>query len=399
MDDPARPPRFWSLDALRGACALVVFLSHWHLWSNFTPHGSFEIPLRATLDGIYQILGAITWPTGGHHPAVIGFFVLSGFCIHFPFEWKLRHMPAVSPIWWDYFRSRFRRILPVYWVACALGLLFVGIQRAWPAPEPLLELHATTTPLHAAVRVGGIAGVFPEEIFAGNYLLNTVAVEMVMYALYPLFYRFAARGAWAGLGAGFLLLHGLAVLLLAWASPYWVFNSVFMLGLFWYGGAWAAHVFVTRGWRASGAQLGVAWAVFLLSKLLPYFYGLNILKQAAWAVVCVLGLTWVLGAEQRRVARAEGRVIGVLRYIGHLSYSLYAVHTPIIMLASWALLVGLGTRDYTLQLAATLVSSLAVTLLVHHGVERKFYRPRGSSCSAPGIDLAAREPSDHRARE
>lgn len=380
MDDVARPPRFWSINALRGCCALVVFLSHWHLWSNFAPRGEFQCGLRFTFEVIYQSISGITWPTGGHHPAVLGFFVLSGFCIHFPFEWKLRRTSEAPPIWRSYFRGRFWRIMPVYWAACVLGLIYVAAQHSWPADDPMLQLHSRATVAHVLVRFAGLAGVYPDEIIAGNYLLNTVAVEMVMYAVYPLIHRMAARGAWFGLGLSFLLMQGAAVLLLIWVTPYWVFNSVFMLGIFWYAGALAAHLFLSRGWRATGAQLGAAWAFFLLTKLelVPTFYGLNLIKQAAWGLVCMLGITWVLRAEERRSAPRIGPVIAGLCFTGRISYTLYAVHTPIIMLTTWALLIGFGCRNYLVQLAATMVVSLGVTLLVYHGIERRFYRPRGT---------------------
>jgi peptidoglycan/LPS O-acetylase OafA/YrhL len=378
MDPVARPPRFWSLDALRGGCALVVFLSHWHLWSTFTPQGAFERGLHIALDGIYDALSAVTWPTGGHHPAVIGFFVLSGFCIHFSYEWKLRQSPPPLPVWRNYFLSRFLRIMPVYWTACALGLLFVAVQRGWPASDSLLNLHATATPLQIVVRFAGLAGLFPEEIFAGNYLLNTVAVEMIVYAVYPAIHRFAARGAWRELGLVFLLLHAIAIVLLSWVTPYWVFNSVFMLGLFWYAGALAAHLFVARDWRATGAQLGAAWIFFLVTKLVPHFYGLTFIKQAAWGLVCMLGISWVLGSEERHGAAKAESIIRALRHTGRLSYTLYAVHAPIIMLTTWALLTRTNCRDYLVQLIATLLASLAVTILVYHGVERRFYRPRNA---------------------
>jgi len=334
----ARPPRFWSLDVLRGGCALVVFFSHWHLWSHFAPRGAGERGLHAALDAANDAVRALFWPTGGHHPAVLGFFVLSGFCIHYPFEWRLHHGQSTKPAWPDYFRNRFLRIMPVYWTACLLGLIFVAVQTLHPVPDTLLSLHADSPGAHVAVRFLGVAGFFPEEIFAGNYLLNTVAVEIVMYALYPLVYRFAARGAWLGLGLTFLALHGLAIALLPWVTAYWVFNSVFMLGIFWYAGALAAHLFVARGWRASGAHLGLAWACFLVTKLVPGFYGLTLIKQAAWGLVCVLGIGWALRREECSPTAGDKAVIRALRYTGRLSYALYAVHTPAIMFATWALL-------------------------------------------------------------
>ncbi len=371
----ARPPRFWSLDVMRGVCALIVFLSHWHLWSDFTPANAFERGLHTTFDALYDATRALTWPTGGHHPAVLGFFVLSGFCIHYPYEWRLHHGQNATPAWSDYFLNRFRRIMPVYWAACLLGLVFVAAQTLHPAADALLALHAYSPWRHVTVRFVGVAGLFPEEIFAGNYLLNTVAVEMVMYAAYPLIHPFAARGAWRGLGLTFLALHGFAIALLPWVTAYWVFNSVFMLGIFWYAGAFAAHLFVARAWRATGAQLGLAWAGFLVTKLIPNFYGLTLVKQAAWGLVCMLAISWSLRREEHTPAAGQGRLIGALRTTGHLSYALYAVHTPVIMLATWALLSA-GLRSYSLQLAVTLTASLAVTVAVYYGIERRFYRPR-----------------------
>jgi peptidoglycan/LPS O-acetylase OafA/YrhL len=365
----------WTLDALRGACAGVVFLSHWHLWSDFAPQGAIETAVRRAFDGVYEAFVIGTWPLGGHHPAVLGFFVLSGFCIHFPFEWRLRHGGG-APSWREYFRRRFLRIMPVYWGACLLGLAFVALECARPGGLPLLTLHAAAPAAHVAVRLAGVSGVYPDEIFAGNYLLNTVAVEMLMYAAYPLIHRFAARGAWRALGAVFLGLHLAAIALLPWVTPFWVFNSVLMLGLFWYAGALAAHLYVTRGWTVRSRTVGLAWAAFLGVKLIPHFYGLNLVKQAAWVVVCVLGLVWALRRETDRADVSHRPLIRALRWTGRVSYSLYAVHTPAIMLATWALLVFAGCRDYFWQLAATLAASIVATLAMHYGVERRFYRPR-----------------------
>src|SRR4051794_27586514 len=65
---PPLAPRLWSLDALRGSCALIVFLNHWHLWSGFAPQGRLQEAIRNGGDSLYAILHAVSWPTGGHHP-------------------------------------------------------------------------------------------------------------------------------------------------------------------------------------------------------------------------------------------------------------------------------------------------------------------------------------------
>ena len=86
-ESPASPfVRNWSLDMLRGGCAVTVFLNHWILWSNFTPVGAIETNLQTGFAALYQAFTVLTWPTGGQHPAVICFFVLSGYCVHGIFE-------------------------------------------------------------------------------------------------------------------------------------------------------------------------------------------------------------------------------------------------------------------------------------------------------------------------
>lgn len=370
------PARLWSLDVLRGVCAGIVFLSHWHLWSDFPPQGLFARFLHALGAQLHDTLAYLTWPTGGHHPAVLGFFVLSGFCIHYPFERRaLAGEPP--PRWSDYFRRRFLRIIPVYWAACALGAIFVVAQQHWPAPSPLLTLHADGSLSDIVVRVTALAGVYPKEIFAGNYILTTVTVEMFMYALYPLIYGAAARGRWVGLGMVFVLSHALAIGLLRFFTPYWVFNSVFMLGLFWYAGALAAHLFLTHRPNVSWFWVLATWIVFLIAKAAPPFPGLNLLKQALWGLVCTVGLLAVIRLDQARPQLAQERPIRALIWVGSISYSLYALHTPAIMLANWALL-HLGLTNYLLQLTATMAASVVVTLGVYYGVERYFYRPATS---------------------
>jgi peptidoglycan/LPS O-acetylase OafA/YrhL len=371
---PTAPARLWSLDALRGLCAGIVFLSHWHLWSNFPPSGPAENVIRTIGEFLHNTFTLLTWPTGGQHPAVIAFFVLSGFCIHYPFERRaLQGTPAAD--WPGYFRRRFRRIAPVYWTACILGLLFVLAEVLQPSGSPLLQLHAQGSTEDIVVRVAGLSGVYPREILAGNYTLTTVTVEIFMYVAYPLFHRYAMRGAWSGLGLMFLLLQVLAVALLRFVTPFWIYNSVLMLGIFWYGGALAAHLYLNGKDRVRGWSVLVAWIVFLGLKALPHFTGLNLLKQAVWGLVCTLGTLWAVRLEQRRPALGNQWLLSRLRGVGDVSYSLYAMHTPAIMLATWALLQ-IGARDYVLQLAATMVAGVVATFATYRGIERVFYRPR-----------------------
>ncbi|MDB6169518.1 MAG: Acyltransferase family protein [Verrucomicrobia bacterium] len=380
MDSTPSPPavtpsRLWSLDVLRGACALAVFLCHWHLWSDFAPRGAFERFVRGFLENGYSAFVNLTWPTGGHHPAVICFFVLSGFCIHYPAA--LRTLDGQPhPAWSVYFRRRFRRIMPAFWAACLLGLIFVLVEARHPSGSILLGEHATGSPGEISLRFAGLSGFYPREIFGGNYPLTTVAVEIVMYALYPAFHYFASRGHWTGLGLAFLALQVVALQLLNFLTPFWVFNSVLMLGIFWYVGALAADRFVKGRAHVRGIWFLLSWLGFLGLKGIPHFYGLNIIRQDAWAVVCALGMLWALGREARDPGARGRPLIRAMRYSGRISYSVYAMHAPAIMLATWLMIVVIGNRDYLLQLGATFTAALVATMVTFYGVERMFYRPR-----------------------
>jgi peptidoglycan/LPS O-acetylase OafA/YrhL len=384
-------PRFWTLDALRGLCALVVFLSHWHLWSDFAPQGRVEQGIHATLAWCNNSFNLLAWPTGGNHPAVICFFVLSGFCIHYPFERRVR-AGSTALDWREHYRRRFWRIMPVYWGAALLGLGLVAAEASHRSGNPLLALHSLASADEIAARLLGVYGIYPREILAGNYPLNTVAVEMVIYAVYPWFHFQAVRDRWCALGATFIGLQFAGLALLAWITPFWVFNSVLMLGVFWYAGAFAARVFVVGGTRSYARELLLAWLVFLALKAIPHFYGLNVLKQNAWGLVCTFGLLQCLHLEQARPAAAARPGSMALRYVGEVSYSLYVVHAPAIMLASW-LLLRLGSANYLVQLTTTLALSLAATVAMHYGVERIFYRPRAGRHSTVNNPSSATAPT------
>lgn len=370
----AAPPRLWSLDVLRGICALAVFFNHWHLGSDFLPRGRLENFVHAFGQNCYDTFVVLVWPTGGNHPAVVGFFVLSGFCIHYPFERRARS-GAVAPDWRDHYRRRFWRIMPVYWIAALLGLVVVGAELLRPSGHALLTQHTASSPIDIVVRLTGLYGLYPREIFAGNVTLNTVAMEMVIYAAYPWFHHLAMRGGWLRLGAVCAGLQLVGLVLLRFITPFWVFNSVFMMGIFWYAGALAAHLYVTRGTVVRGRWVLLVWLAFLALKAFPHFYGLNLLKQNLWGFVCTLGMLWGLHQENRQPQWRVRPVFVALRYSGQISYSLYAVHTPAMLLATWALVVA-GRESYPLQLAATLVATAAMTLAVHYGIENVFYRPR-----------------------
>jgi peptidoglycan/LPS O-acetylase OafA/YrhL len=370
-----RPPRYWSLDILRGICALSVFLNHWVLWSNFVPAGEIQALIHQWLDWAYRAFILLAWPTGGQHPAVICFFVLSGFCVHGPLERRIGQ-PGLTVDWREYFIRRTRRIMPVYWAGAGFGLIAVMAYQWRPSGDPLLMLHTVATPAQVAARLGGWGGLWPEEIFAGNYTLGTVGVEILIYVAYPLFFRGAASGRWWLLGAVAFGLQFLALALRDVMNPFVLFSGVLVMFLFWYLGALAAHLRGKYDWRVGGWWLGALWALFLTLQLTPHFFGLNMIKQLVWGLICMGGIVWLIGWEERHEAQRTHLLARALRWTGDISYPLYAAHTPVMLLINWGLPTFGSGRSYAWQLSLNLVLPVLVTLAVHHGIERRFYRAK-----------------------
>ena len=104
-----RAPRYYSLDAWRGAACLAVVLYHSSLYylSNATVD---DFSTRVLRIFAYGWLG------------VPVFFVISGYCISATADNSRRRSRAIS----DYFVRRFRRIYPPYWVFILLAVLIVA---------------------------------------------------------------------------------------------------------------------------------------------------------------------------------------------------------------------------------------------------------------------------------
>lgn len=369
--------KYWSLDIFRGLCALAVFLSHLHLWSFFPTRSAAEEALRRVFDVGVFAFDWLTWRTGGQHPAVIGFLVLSGFCIHLS---VLRAQAKDGRVaWGDYFRRRLVRILPVYWCGAALGLLFVVLQTTAPVPDATLALNARADIADVVVRFAGLSALYPHELLVGNGILNYVSVELMLYLGYPLLFLLRRRPrAWTWPCIFVLAAAGqvAAYLVAPFTTPFWAYYTPHMLGLFFVLGAGLAerwfHGRPAPAWKTAA----VVWIVFIACRQFLSFPGLNLLLQLLWALVCACVLSGFLKAEKNNpglVARATFRR---LVRVGEVSFSLYVVHAPVMFISAWLIYRFAPAPNYALQVATAGLGSATLTALVYHLVERRRIRSR-----------------------
>ncbi|MEU7739783.1 acyltransferase [Nonomuraea sp. NPDC049158] len=330
LDVQQVPSRFAWLDALRGIGALAVVGEHLTTWAMpWLRPTSFNL-------GVYGVLV---------------FFLVSGYIIPSSLE---RH-GDVRAFW----IGRFFRLYPLYLAVIALVLALAWwIPVRLEVPRDLSSVAAHLTMLLDAVGAAGVLNT-----------LWTLSYEMVFYLLAAALFVVGVRDGRNLLPATFALIGAVAGLVLTgpplsggWLA--WVSSGLFVVGL--------GCVVSGRGRTVAACALGVmGLALVLLSSRVPWF-GAAILavmfagtairrwergQAPLWPVVVtamvvaatplwalnagwwwvrpdVWGLTVLLAA----LTFAGGMALrarpfpAVLTWLGTISYSLYLVHLPILLI-------------------------------------------------------------------
>ncbi len=285
------------IDGLRAVAVLSVVVFHAAHWD---PHLHSPLARHLTIEGAH---------------GVDLFFVLSGFCLSYPFLRRLHDTGSARFDTVAYFARRMTRILPPYYLAMlAIGIGLVALQAGgWQMPEDF-----------SLSRIDGWQ-LFKQIVFADRkpQFLNpsfwTLAVEWRWYVVFPLvlilwtrspraFVFVAASCALAGMATragGF----DLALL------------PAFMSGI---GAAWLEIRSVMWG---RTALLGAILAVCIGLAVEPYYDPDSLIQQqVAWqiAAFCLVVASGCLSPLRRVLSWRP------LEGIGLASYSIYLVHEPVI---------------------------------------------------------------------
>lgn len=276
--------RVRGLDAIRAVCAFWVVMGHFG-----------GPPITAGIDATTRA----GWLVGGLYnnfwngpAAVIVFFVISGFCIHYPFSRTLR-IPSIAA----YVARRYLRI---------------GI------------------PLLVAVAVSPILGV-NLDLFHDSILWSLVA-ELIYYTIYPgLLALRRLGGSWRGLLAASFV----AALLLAATNPgagnypSWGVSMNWGLGLpCWLLGCVLAES-VAQDRRPVGIGIGIGgwrlavWGASIIASILRFHTPIGY----PWSLngFAILVACWLSQEIQRYRTREPA---GWLESAGRWSYSVYLIHVP-----------------------------------------------------------------------
>ncbi|WIB00729.1 acyltransferase [Curtobacterium sp. MCBA15_012] len=336
------PPRLIFIDGLRGIAAFVVAVGH---SIGMVPPDHTTTPIwSASPDQL------LVWPWLFGRPMVWLFIMLSGFALYWSEESR-RDAGRGATALTSYFKRRLWRILPVYYLALALGLLVViGAGDVLLEPSESLTTFAPITPDGLLAHLVLIHNINPAWIYQVSPPLWSIAVEVQLYLLFPLI--FVLRSKISVYGAVLALV--VAVWLGNQVLNFQFFSLIELFGL----GAILAHV--GRRWVAPRSALFTVAAIFLLVGLCR-----PTIPPKAEELLWALGFAaLILALIRTRHSNWNVPTWRPIVWLGARSYSLYALHFPVLLLG-WAFIGRLGLPN-GLEVPIMAAGGMAAAIGVAH---------------------------------
>ena len=213
-------------------------------------------------------------------------------------------------------------------------------------------------------RLFGVTNLYP-----GNGPLSTVAVEILLYASYPLFLLiYKRKGFGALLAFGLVAYFCVVFARLLGVEPNRLHGTYFEFVIYWIIGAVSAGVYsqIGRNHNISYANLTIFIAVGYLCYLAMTAYievkGFHVLTTLLLAFLTG-GMLILLLSLESTLNQRNTKIAAILAVLGARSYSLYVVHTPIFFSALWFFSTHTNLPPSSYPLLAMLVVIVSTELM------------------------------------
>ncbi|HET8931579.1 MAG TPA: acyltransferase [Acidimicrobiales bacterium] len=387
--------RLDALDGLRGVGALVVVVYHTLGFSAWFRQGMYDYRADGALEWIAAFSPARVLLDG--RPAVMSFFVLSGFVLTRSF-WKGR-----SGAWFRYYVRRLIRLYPPVLASAVLAVGLLALRQAIDGTgRGVVDLGAAGTSVSKLATNVGLLGLIDAPL---NVVWWSLRWEMWFSVLLPVILmalvvigcgphrRFRATPAIFGLAC--VILVGLQPWIrLTYETSFSTTRAILYLPMFGVGVALAAFEKPLADYDWPRPRIG--WLLLAMSFALIAVRGpmgwltmtdridprlgsglTEALPLAGVGLFIVLLVSWPVTT---RAMSARPLV-----WVGERSYSLYLVHLPLITLLGAVFAVDGASLWF---IAVCVASSLGAMVVFYHSVER------------PSAELASRlgrpRPGRHR---
>jgi peptidoglycan/LPS O-acetylase OafA/YrhL len=292
-------------------------LAHGFGWTSYLGRLHPDSILGYINDAFLKIFQA----SGETHPAVLGFIVLSGYCIH-----RNGFRLGASFSLKSYAIRRSFRIMPVYCLASVIGvaLWFIGMQIDEKSAQILTGTNSISFWCFL-VKISGIASFIPMLFtcsFEGNAPLATAIVESWLYVFYGLVAWRLMKGKnlksiyWIfGIGwvSSFVI-----VLLNPTYSGWWHNSSFFAFGVYWWIGA-----------KFSEKDFPPQYSLLITSilALIPSFLYSNLFLVELKKIGLSIIFAYLIRLIDNRWRQSKYMAFG-----GQAGYSIYALHAPVLII-------------------------------------------------------------------
>lgn len=318
------------LDGLRGLAAFYVMVGHarWLLWEGYS---AGFVQHRESYSALGKLIVYLSSGFILGHEAVLFFFVLSGFVIHLRYAKQLRMDKQQAKFdWRSYVYRRAKRLYPTLIFAMAFTWLldWIGQAKGYPiysnnAQNSSVVLDISHSWLTA---LGNLAFVMTTYVssWGSNGPLWSLKFEWWFYMAYPVFWWFSKKSI-ALATALMCLLFFLSFYPQLW--PLLLLRDVFSAMLAWWFGVLLADIFSRR--LAIPFSFVAPLSALLL--ILPVIH----LNDTVQAVLWGLAFSGVVaGCFVMQQHGWKLRILSSLKPLGDMSFTLYVIHFPLLVLLS-----------------------------------------------------------------
>jgi len=326
MDSPIKKTFF--LDILRGLAAFYVLVGHakWLLWEGYTEGYKNHPELYSFIDKI-QVFGFASFAFG--HQAVMLFFVLSGFVIHYSSYNQSLKSGEFSIL--TYLGKRIKRIYPPFLFAILLTFvldmvgmnlgynIYFGTTNFWLMNKNIISDLSVETLLGNL----GMLQTLVTPVWGTNGPLWSLMYEWWFYILYiPVFFINKKQPVITALIIGLIFIASLYI-------PVEIYKWVTVINYFfaWYLGVIVADIYMGR---IQGVKTIGGLALFIGFVLVggTYIMGAKYMNDYFIAIVFV-GVIYMSLKYYMKL-----KAFSILQPLSDFSYTLYVIHMPILVLMS-----------------------------------------------------------------
>jgi peptidoglycan/LPS O-acetylase OafA/YrhL len=286
------------LDGLRGIAAILVVLYH--------------------CNTVYGDAG-VFFGTG--YLAVDLFFILSGFVLTLAFERKFENGLGVV----DFIRLRLIRL----WPALTIGILLGALAHTLATPSPLIVvLILFSLIMYPILTSGGV-------LYPINCVQWSLAFELVANLAHVLILRRLSERSLSAICVACGVGTSVTIYFFGTAAVGSMSDN-FLYGLPRLGFGYTLGILLARRWRGEPATATRGWSLSLIGTV-AIVVGISLLPVTLRPIGEGVGvlLAMPLLFRAATIAKAPDSAEPWLRWLGALSYPLYAVHYPLLSIAVW----------------------------------------------------------------